>query len=248
MPVPPMGFSPSRPIPPAERNTLSDAPALLWLSYRRTLSASPLRAGCLGATRPGERERRPKSASAPTLHFRASIPASVRTHRRRFRPTDRPRPSWGSSSLGGSPSPPQAHPEAYPLTSFTLAAHARANAAPQGHDDEEIGLTPSSLPPLPRFCHLIVEPRSTQRGLLPPPGLRVASAGTRSSSLQRSTAASGDTGTRLPIRRAACEHALSLQERSTHTGDRRPGLQRSLPKCKHNDASRRNAPPARKEC
>ena len=104
-----------------------------------------------------------KTPSRPALHFRALIPASVRTRRWRFRPADGPRPSWGSSSLGGSPSPPEANPEAYPLSSFTTAAHARAAAAPQSLAGEEIGWTPSSLPPLPRFLHLVDEPSSTRR-------------------------------------------------------------------------------------
>jgi hypothetical protein len=95
------------------------------------------------------------SLRSEALHFRVLIPASVRTRRRRFRPTDRPRPSWGCSSLGGSPSPAEASPEAYPLSCFTSAAHAKADAAPQSVDAEEVGLTPSSLPPLSRFLHLV---------------------------------------------------------------------------------------------
>jgi len=165
MPVPPMGFSPSRSIPPAERSALSSTPALLWLSWLRASTRAPrcrqaawerpaLERGGVGR----------ETASCPALHFRALIPASVRTRRWRFRPVAEPRPSWGSSSLGASPSPPETSPEVYPLSSFTIAAHARAKAAPQSLAGEEIGLTLSSLPPLPRFLHLIDEPRSTQRG------------------------------------------------------------------------------------
>jgi hypothetical protein len=78
--------------------------------------------------------------------LRASVPDE-----QRFRPPDEPRPSWVSSSLGGSPSTPQTVPEACPLSSFADGAHARPPAAPQSIDDAKVGLTPSSLPPLPRF-------------------------------------------------------------------------------------------------
>ena len=163
MPVPPVGFSPSRSIPPAERRTLSSTPSLMWLSQRRVPPAPPAAAGRLGAICHGCGVRWPKATSQPALHFRALIPASVRTRRRRLRPTDGPRPSWGCSSLGGSLSPTEAFPGAYPLSSFTTVAQAKTAAAPQSLTVEEHGWTPSSLPPLPRSLHLVVEPSSTQR-------------------------------------------------------------------------------------
>jgi hypothetical protein len=50
---------------------------------------------------------------------------------RLFRPTRRPRPSWVSSSLGGSPSSSATLPRAHPLMSFTLGAQAKPNVALQ---------------------------------------------------------------------------------------------------------------------
>jgi hypothetical protein len=111
MPVPPLGFSPSGSIPPAERAALSDVPALLWLSQQHACFAPPLQASRLGTVCLDEGGVGRSTTTLPDLHFRASIPASARTRRRRFRPTDGPRPSWGSSSLGGSPSPSEAPQE-----------------------------------------------------------------------------------------------------------------------------------------
>jgi hypothetical protein len=78
-------------------------------------------------------------------------------------------------------------------------------------------LTPSSLPPLPRFCHLVVEPRSSQRGLLPPPKLQVLGASTQSPSLRRSSAASGGADVHLRIGRATCKHAAPPQRNAPLT-------------------------------
>jgi hypothetical protein len=87
-----------------------------------------------------------KTPSRPALHFRALIPASVRTRRWRFRPADGPRPSWGSSSLGGSPSPPEANPG--PILS-------RASQRPRTLEPllPPRVLLAKRLAGLPRVCH-----------------------------------------------------------------------------------------------
>jgi hypothetical protein len=96
---------------------------------------TPLRGGCW-----------PKGPSHPALHFRALLPASVRTRQRRIRPTAEPRPSWGSSSLGGSPSPSEALPEPVP----SRASQRPRKLEPLVHHR----VSPTKrLAGLPRACH-----------------------------------------------------------------------------------------------
>lgn len=96
-------------------------------------------------------------------HFRVSIPASVRAHAAALWATEKLATLMGFILHRGFPLRARDPPEAYPLMSLTNGAQAKPLSALQSLADEEIGLTPSSLPPLPRFSHLIDKPRSSQR-------------------------------------------------------------------------------------
>lgn len=165
MPVPPVGFSPSRPNPLAERDTFSGVSTLMRFAshplydFRSSAEESYVRnASDLSA----DQHKRSRATSTRT-HFRVLIPASVRAHPAALWATEKLATLMGFILHRGFPLRVRGPPEAYPLMSLTNGAQAKPLGALQSLADEEIGLTPSSLPPLPRFSHLIDEPRSSQR-------------------------------------------------------------------------------------
>jgi len=90
MPVPSLRFYPSRFLPPAEPHVLSNAVALLWLP-RSLVAASSLCSSGLPRRYPFQASAYCRCSPMETRpHFKALLPASVRSHGWRIRPNHEP--------------------------------------------------------------------------------------------------------------------------------------------------------------
>jgi hypothetical protein len=90
MPVPPLGFYPPGFIPPAEPHALSDAVALLWLVRLLVAVASCRAPGPFRVVHCAQQRFCCRGPMGDRPHFKALLPASVRSHGRLIRPYREP--------------------------------------------------------------------------------------------------------------------------------------------------------------